>query len=452
MATETSRVAAATQPAANDPRFRRLLAAKLYVETAEYALAYALLIAIVQRTGSGIHSTLLVIAYTVPAIIFGVPAGVIADRLPKRPVLIAALALRIALIVALFRVIDNVWRTYAVIFLFAAVGQVFGPIWVAVLPHLVGVRRLSHANALLNVTQLGGQVVGVVILAPLFLKAFGARSVFLVAVIFLIGAVVLAIRTGAIDAPPEAVAHPEETVRAVRRGLRAGWEAIAGNQDVYRAATQLTVVASLLKSLIVLFPYYTHEVLGIRPENTVYVAAPAAIGAAAGLALAPALAFAGRSRVATAGFVTLVTSLAGLALISQLRPFVAGPLHLGMTGLAHAASVPPIVTTAMLLAIPMGLGISVTVVAARTVMNERVPDDVQAQAFATQGAIANVVTLVPLFATGALTSLIGARPVMLLAAIVSGALPVWLSHRHRLSSEARSASSPTRQGILTRHD
>jgi MFS family permease len=447
MATESSRINATAQsPATDDPRFRRLLGAKLCVEIAEYALAYALLIAIVRRTGSGIHSTLLVIAYTLPAILFGIPAGVIADRLPKRLVLIAALVMRVALIVVLYRVIADVWRTYAVIFLFAAVGQVFGPVWVAVLPHLVGVRRLSHANALLNVTQLSGQVVGVVILAPLFLKTLGDRSVFLLAAAFLIAAAVLTIRTGTIDASPTSTERPEEAVRAVRRGLRAGWEVITSDRDVYRAALQLTVVASLLKSLIVLFPYYTHEVLGIAPENTVYVAAPAAIGAAAGLALAPALAFAGRSRVATAGFVTLVASLAGLALINPLRPFVAHTLHLGMTGLAHAAGVPPIVTTAMLLAIPMGLGISVTVVAARTVMNERVPGDMQAQTFATQGAIANVVSLVPLFATGALTTLIGARPVMLLAAVASGALPVWLTHRQKMSRTARPHATivPTR--------
>ncbi len=446
MTTGNAHIDATPSPATDDPRFRRLLFAKLCVETAEYALGYALLIAIVRRTGSGIHSTLLVIAFTLPAIIFGIPAGVIADRLPKRAVLIAALALRIVLAIALIRVIGDVWRTYAVIFLFAAVGQVFGPVWVAVLPRLVGLRRLSRANALLNLTQLGAQVVGIVILAPLFLKTLGDRSVFIVVAALLIAAAVLTVRAGAIDAPGESMARPEETARAVRRGLRAGWEIIAGDRDVYRAANQLTVVACLLKSLIVLFPYYTHEVLGIAPENTVYVAAPAAIGAAAGLALAPALAFAGRSRVATAGFVILVASLAGLALINLLRPFIAGTLHLGMTGLAHAAHVPPIVTTAMLFAIPMGLGISLTVVAARTVMNERVPEGVQAQAFATQGAIANVVSLVPLFATGALTTLIGARPVMLLGAVIAGALPVWLSHHQKTAQATQSHATiaPTR--------
>jgi MFS family permease len=430
----------ASPPATADPRFRRLLGAKLCVDIAEYALGYALLIAIVQRTGSGIHSTLLVAAFTLPAILFGIPAGAIADRLPKRPVLVAALIVRAALTVVLFRVIGDVWKTYGAILLFAAVGQVFGPVWVAVLPRLVGLERLSRAHALLNLAQLGGQVAGIVVLAPLFLKTLGDRSVFIVSGAFLLAAIVMTVRIGQIDAESVRDARPERTVRAVRSGLLAGWEAINGDAKVYLAVVQLTIVACLLKSLVVLFPFFTREVLGIAPENTVFVAAPAAIGAALGLALAPALAVLGRSRLATAGFVTLILSLSGLALVNVLRPFVAGPMHLGMTGIAHRAGIPPVVTTAMLFAIPMGLGISLTLVAARTVLNERTPEEVQARVFATQGAIANVVSLVPLFITGALTSLIGARPVMLLAAVASGILPIWLTRRRAMQETQAPAS------------
>ena len=65
----------AAPPAATDPRLRRLLGAKACVDVAENALIYALLIAVVVRSGSGIHSTLLVVALTVPAIVFGLPAG-----------------------------------------------------------------------------------------------------------------------------------------------------------------------------------------------------------------------------------------------------------------------------------------------------------------------------------------------------------------------------------------
>lgn len=422
-----------------DPRFRRMLGAKLCVDIAEYALAYTLLITIIRRTGSGIHSTIFVIALTIPAIIFGIPAGAIADRLPKRPVLIAALLLRIGLTALLIRVLDNVWQIYGMTLAFVAVGQVFGPVWVAVLLRLVGFTRLSRAHALLNLTQLGGQVAGVVLIAPILLKTLGDRAVLIVVGLFLVGAIVITARIDGLPGGSRTAAHEgaEKVVRDARMGMLAGWHLISADGVLFLAVIQLTIVASLLRSLIVLFPFYTHQVLGIAPENAVYVAAPAAVGAAIGLAIAPALGVIGRGRLATIGLTILVGALACLGLINVLRPLIADHLHLGMTDFAQRVGVPPIVTTAMLFAVPMGLGIALNLVAARTVLNERAPTEAQARVFATQSALATVVSLVPLLFVGALTSVIGARPVMLLIATLAGAVPIWLTQRWKASALAR---------------
>jgi MFS family permease len=419
-----------------DPRFRRMLGAKLCVDIAENALAYALLIVIVRRTGSGIHSTLFVIALTIPTIIFSIPAGAIADRLPKRPVLMMALALRIGLTALLIRVLGNVWQIYAITLAFFAVGQVFAPIWIASLPRLVGFARLSRAHSLFNLTQLGGQVAGVVLIAPILLKTLGDRAVLIVVALFFVGAIVMTARIG--ELPGGSPAPPREekkmVIREARTGVLAGWHLIRADAALYLAVIQLTIVASLLRSLIVLFPFYTHQVLGIAPENAVYVAAPAAVGAAAGLALAPALGVIGRGRLATIGFAILVGALACLGLVNLLRPLIADYLHLGMAGISHRFDVPPLVTTAMLFAVPMGLGIALNLVAARTVLNERAPEEAQARVFATQSALGTVVSLVPLLFVGALTSLVGARAVMLLAAILATAAPIWLTRRRTASA------------------
>jgi MFS family permease len=198
---------------------------------------------------------------------------------------------------------------------------------------------------------------------------------------------------------------------------------------MYVAVLQLTVVACLLKSLIVLFPYYTRQVLDIAPENMIYVAAPAAIGAAAGLALAPPLSVLGRSRIASIGFGIFLAALAGMALATTLQPFVAGTLHLGFSGLARRLHVVPAVPTAMLLALPLGFGLAIHLVAGRTVVNERAPEEMQARIFATVNTLGNLATLPPLFLAGALTTLIGARAAMLIAALVSFALPIALHIR-----------------------
>ncbi|MHB8645012.1 MAG: MFS transporter [Thermomicrobiales bacterium] len=433
--------------AVTDPRFRRRLGAKLCVDIAENALAYALLIAVVHRTGSGLHSTLFVIALTVPGILFSIPAGAIADRLPPGPVLVTALVLRAGLTAILIRDPGNVWTIYAVILGFMAVGQVFAPIWVAAVPRLVTFSRLSRANALLNLTQLGGQVAGIVLIAPILLKTLGERAVLIVIALFLVGAIVVTVRIGGIpgaaDVIPSHAPSHAGAVQEARMGLLAGWRLISADAPLFLAVMQMTIMASLLRSLIVLFPFYTHQVLGIAPENTVYVAAPAAVGAALGLALAPILGIIGRGRLATIGYAIVVGALVCLSLINLLRPLVADHLRLGMTGLAHRADVPPIVTTAMLFAIPMGFGIALNLVAARTVLNERAPETAQAQVFATQNALATVVSLVPLLFVGALTSVVGARPVMLLAAILAAVAPIWLTRRRAPSDRTRSKAAQT---------
>ena len=56
-------------------KFRRLLQARLAGQTAQNAMFYALLILLVEESGSSIHSTLLVVALTLPSIILGIPGG-----------------------------------------------------------------------------------------------------------------------------------------------------------------------------------------------------------------------------------------------------------------------------------------------------------------------------------------------------------------------------------------
>lgn len=418
-----------TPTAVADLRFRLLLGAKACVDVAENALIYALLIAVVVRSGSGIASTLLVVALTVPAILFGLPAGIIADRFPKRLTLSAALIVRVALIAALIRFTDDLRMTYTIVFLFAAVGQIFPPTWIALLPVFAGVERLSRAHALLNLAQLGGQVFGVVILAPILLKLLDERAVYVVAGLFLIGALVLVIRLGTVPRPRTDGVPAAEKSRSGIRSLFAGWRIIRADTRMYIAALQLTVVACLLKSLIILFPYYTRQVLDIAPENTIYIAAPAAIGAAIGLVLAPLLGVLGRSRVASAGFGIFLAGLAGMALATTLQPFVAGTLHIGFTGLARRLHVIPAVPTAMLFALPLGFGLAIHLVTARTVLNERAPEAMQARIFATLNTLGSLATLPPLFLAGALTTLIGARAVMLLSALIAFILPIALHIR-----------------------
>jgi hypothetical protein len=67
-----------------NPRFRRLLESRVLGQTAQNAMLYAMLILVVQESGSSVQSAILVAAFTLPGIVLSLPAGAAADVVPKR--------------------------------------------------------------------------------------------------------------------------------------------------------------------------------------------------------------------------------------------------------------------------------------------------------------------------------------------------------------------------------
>src|SRR5437763_509462 len=89
---EVSMVRSATRSAAphlkTNARFRRFWLGRLLANSAQNAILLALLLTVVNRTGSTIHSSLLILSFIVPATLLGIVGGVVVDHLPKRPVLV----------------------------------------------------------------------------------------------------------------------------------------------------------------------------------------------------------------------------------------------------------------------------------------------------------------------------------------------------------------------------
>ncbi len=78
-------------------------------------------------------------------LLFSQPAGILADRINRRKILITADVTRFALL-ALFPFTDNVWQIYALIFAINAVTAFFTPTFEAMLPEVAG--RENYVKAL----------------------------------------------------------------------------------------------------------------------------------------------------------------------------------------------------------------------------------------------------------------------------------------------------------------
>jgi len=409
-------------------------------QTGQNAMLYTLLILVVNETASSIHSTLLITAWMLPAILIGVPAGGLADVLPKRALLVAGYAVRAALAAAMILYVDDVWTLYLLVLAFSSVGQVSGPAEAAALPALVRRDQLTGANSWMVLSLMVGQGAGAVALAPFILKFIGAEASLAIAALLLAAAAFIVTSVTGLRATAGGQAAPPRG--GLTESLAAGWSVLWTSRRAFLALVYLTVVGTLAKALAVLAPHYTRDVLKIATENTVFVVAPAAIGALLALVVTPPLArWAGAARMAALGFVLYVLGIVALGLIVYVRDFIVDHVELGIPLVEREVGVSSvdIVTMAMILAIPLGFAATVVGVAGKAVLNEEAPEGKQGRVFATQGALSDALSLLPLFAIGGVAELVGVREVLLVAAVAAFLAGVYLSVSRRFGPPRRSS-------------
>ena len=154
--------------------FLALWTGQLLAQVAD-KIFYVLLI-ILMKTGGYIPAqnfensmlSMVMIAYTVPAIVFGSAAGIVVDRFSKKQMLIGCNVIRAVLIVALAFLPKTFVILLAITFLVSTITQFFAPAEAAAIPLAVGREGLMSANALFASSTMGGIIVGMTIGEPIF--------------------------------------------------------------------------------------------------------------------------------------------------------------------------------------------------------------------------------------------------------------------------------------------
>ena len=92
------------------------------------------------------------------------------------------------------------------------------------------------------------------------------------------------------------------------------------------------------------------------------------------------------------------------------------------------------------MALAAGLAFAFTFVnvVTRSIVNERMPREMQGRVFAAQSVLTNLASIPPILLTGLLADVIGVSPVFFLVGLVCGALALFYAARN-LASPARTA-------------
>jgi MFS family permease len=230
------------------------------------------------------HSMLsaVMIAYTLPAIVFGSAAGIVVDRFSKKQMLIACNVIRAVLIVALPFLPKAFVVLLTMTFLVSTVTQFFAPAEAAAIPLAVGREGLMSANALFASSTMGGIIVGMTIGEPLFSwvkHSFGAASQE-----FLLGGLYL-ISAGLIYAMRIKEAHPGSSGKNVHpwQDLKEGLRYVKHNHLVSNAMVQLTILYSVFAALQVLAIALSGKI-GLKETQFGFLLAAAGVGMVFGAA------------------------------------------------------------------------------------------------------------------------------------------------------------------------
>jgi MFS family permease len=419
-------VDAAVQPSAGfstvlrNPAFLKLWLAQAISQTGLNMANYGLIILVAKESGSLISTALTIVAFTLPALLFSAPAGIVVDRFDRHGILWISNLLRafVALLFVITLLINptNLLPLYLLAFLMTSVGAFFAPAEGAAIPSLVEQQDLLPALSLFNITFSLAQAVGLVVFGPVLLhwlptfslSIAGQSIVFLpVESLFLVVGVLYLICTLLVLFIPALLLKAQQTSQEVAivaqetgtRAINNTWKSLIETWNYIRddamlgaSIGQLTLGGVITAVLALISPTFMVQFLKLPEELAGLMFVPGGIGLVLGSVIMPRLMRRFRYiSVVVTGSIVLAMSPALVAGVYQLAPLV-------LSGQWWHSW--PYLTTILIVMFCMGLSINFVTLPAQAQMQERSSYNVKGRVLAFQMLLLNGFTIPSVLAIG----------------------------------------------------
>ena len=387
--------------------FRNIWFAQLAAQLADKFLLFSLIILAYNVSGGSTPVAVTLLTYTVPAVLLAPPAGVLADRVDRKQLMMwcnfgrgAAIAL-----IPLLSFVPGLQTDFAhlllITFVFSAVGQLFGPAEAAVIPTILPRSALITANSMALLTMVLTLVFGGA-LAPILSRIDLYAP-------YWVGAALLAVAGALIfasDIPPvnrttdPAVAESASRFRQMLSDIKEGIDAVRESRGLVLAFFQLTVAVLVLFMMFTLAPAFVSRVIGISALDTYVVLVPATTGAiVSAIILGQFLRNIDRARLLAISMIAFGVTMLALAAVPQAMVQVPDlRVHARLTGAAFS--------------LLLGIEFGAIMIPAVTYLMESTSDEIRGRIFALLYMVINGVTAVPVLVAAGLADTIGTAHVI----------------------------------------
>src|SRR5260370_40028153 len=381
--------------------FRNIWFAQLAAQLADKFLLFSLIILAYKVSGGSTSVAVTLLAYTVPAALCAPSAGVIADRLDRKQIMLwsnvgRAAAVALIPIGSLIPGIKGDFIHLLVITLvFSAVGQLFGPAEASVIPSILPRSALITANSMALLTMVltlvgGGVLAPVVSRIDLYAPYWSAVVLLLIAATLIFASEI-----------PRLERHTESPVeesrsrfRQMLHDLQEGVDALRASRGLRLAFGQVSIAVLVLFMLYTLSPAYVSKVIGIAAQDTYVILGPATAGAIlSAVLLGQFLRSIDRSRVLAGSLLAHGVTLLALAAGPQaMRHFPDLQVHNRITAASFS--------------LLLGVQFGAILIPAITYLMESTSDAIRGRIFALLYMVINGVSAIPVLLAAALSDAI----------------------------------------------
>jgi MFS family permease len=409
------------RPVLANRSFLLLWLAQLISQSAQNAILFTLLVLVTSLTDGSTFTSILVLSFVIPSVVFGVFSGVLVDMWSKRLLLIYTNVARMLLAVCFLLSRDHFVGLIAISIFFATASQFFGTTDAVTVPSVVPKDQLMSANSVFSMAVTGSQLIGMIFLAPILLPTIGAMWLFMIASLMFGVSVLCAYLMPPIADDDEAPDRSWPTWQEFRgaAGDYMGTLRTIGKDPVSSLALiHYATGSSLVLLFAVLVPRYMQAVLEISPDKAVTIFAPVGVGAILGLRALPYVAsWLGKNRTVIAGLVGLSLCVFALAFIEPFAEWLETTENLNpFSEDQRAGGLSILVLLTMAFAGPLGFTYALVNAPAQTVLHERAPAEMRGRVFAAQVVLANAVGILPLIVAGSVADIFGVTPVLFMIA------------------------------------
>ncbi len=388
--------------------FLFLWVGEVFTQISSNLFTFYLVLSVFTLTKSNTAVAGIILTFTIPAILFGILAGVYVDHWSKKHVLIWTNLLRALLMFLLAFLHTNLFVIYSFSLIISFLTQFFIPAENPLIPLVVPKSALYSANALFGLALFGSVMIAYMLSGTVILTFGEQGSLILLSIMLFFGGVsIFFVKYKSRDV----VDIRSKFVLNIKQEIISAFRLITKTKQIYSSLFLLALTQILILLLAAITPGYASQVLHIQIEKfPIVFVTPAAIGMFIGaIILVNKFQHVAKEKMVIFGLFLSGVSLLILpygSLISS-KEFVRD-LNMYIPHILNITVLHIIVVIAFLL----GLANSLVFVPSNTLLLENTNDDNRGKIYGSLNAIIGIFSFIPLIIVGSLSDLIGVSRVI----------------------------------------